>query len=101
MSAVVAIAGFGLAPMAFADDPSWTMPNLIGKDLQFAQDAIQSLTRDQVWYTGSRDLTGQDRMQIVDRNWQVCSSTPRPGSRFTTDTNITFGVVRVDSEICP
>ncbi|TDK99388.1 hypothetical protein EI067_06825 [Mycobacterium paragordonae] len=82
-------------------DPSWTMPNLIGKDLQGAQDAIQSLTNGQVWYSGSKDLTGKGRNQIVDRNWQVCTSVPPPGSTFTTSTSITFGVVRIDTEKCP
>jgi hypothetical protein len=77
------------------------MPNLIGKDLQGAQDAIQSLTRDQVWYTGSTDLTGQGRAQISDRNWVVCSSTPSPGAQFTASTDVTFGVVRIDTESCP
>ncbi|AKS35864.1 PASTA domain-containing protein [Mycolicibacterium goodii] len=97
----VLMAGLGLvaSPPASAE-PSWTMPNLIGMDLQGAQDAIQSLTRGQVWFSSSTDLTGQGRAQFSDRNWQVCSSTPPPGARFTADTDIDFGVVRV-SEECP
>lgn len=91
---------FVLTPSAFAD-PEWTMPDLIGKDLQGAQDAIQSLTDGQVWYTGSTDLTGEGRNQILDRDWVVCSSTPTPGATFTTGTDITFGVVRIDTETCP
>lgn len=77
------------------------MPNLIGMDLQGAQDAIQSLTRDKVWYPGSTDLTGKGRMQISDRNWLVCTSTPPPGAKFTINTKVDFGVVRIDSEQCP
>jgi hypothetical protein len=69
-------------------------------DLQGAQDAIQSLTHGKVWYSSSTDLTGKGRAQIVDRNWIVCSSTPAPGTAFTTTTNIDFGVVR-DTETCP
>ena len=91
--------GLGTAPIAQADQ-SWAMPNLVGKDLQGAQDAIQSLTHDAVWYSSSTDLTGQGRAQIVDRNWTVCSSTPAPGATFTTTTAIDFGVVR-DTEACP
>ena len=64
----------GLASPAMAG--TWTMPNLIGHDLQGAQDAIQSLTSDAVWYSGSTDLTGKGRMQILDRDWVVCTSTP-------------------------
>jgi hypothetical protein len=80
---------------------SWIMPNLIGKNLQDAQDAIQQLTNNEVFYTGSTDLTGQGRNQVMDRNWQVCTSTPAPGESFNRDTAIEFGVVRIDSEACP
>jgi hypothetical protein len=88
-------------PSASAAARSWTMPDLVGKNLQDAQDAIQLLTNNEVFYTGSTDLTGQGRNQIMDRNWQVCSSTPSPGATFTKDTAIDFGVVRIDSESCP
>ena|SRR5258707_7960860 len=96
---VLASAALGLAPQSSAD--SWTMPNLIGHDLQGAQDAIQSLTADAVWYSGSTDLTGKGRMQIDDRNWVVCSSTPAPGATFTESTKVNFGVVKKDIESCP
>lgn len=76
------------------------MPNLVGKDLQSAQDAIQSLTDFAVTYTDSTDLTGKDRMQVSDRHWVVCMSTPAPGEAFTADTEIDFGVVRIE-ETCP
>ncbi|MDG4663703.1 hypothetical protein [Mycobacterium sp. 236(2023)] len=79
---------------------SWTMPNLIGRDLQAAQDAIQALTNFEVSFSTSTDLTGQGRAQIMDRNWQVCSSSPSPGAALTTNTPVDFGVVR-DSESCP
>jgi hypothetical protein len=57
------------------------MPNLIGMDLQGAQHAIQLLTADAVWFSGSTDLTGKGRLQLDDRNWVVCNSTPPPGSK--------------------
>jgi len=98
-AAVVGVA-IAMSPPASAE-PSWTMPNLIGMDLQGAQDAIQSVSGGQVWFSSSTDLTGQDRAQLSDRNWQVCSSTPAPGATFTVNTNIDFGVVRLDSEECP
>jgi hypothetical protein len=87
------------APSTAAPD-EWTMPDLIGKDLQGAQDAIQSLTHSAVTYTDSTDLSGQDRMQVSDRHWMVCTSTPPPGEKFTTETEIDFGVVRLE-ETCP
>ena len=83
-----------------AAEPSWTMPDLIGSDLQGAQDAIQSVSNGEVWLSTSSDLTGKGRAQIVDRNWTVCSSTPAPGATFTVNTEIDFGVVR-DTETCP
>jgi len=99
---VALVAGMAvvLSPPAAAE-PSWTMPNLIGRDLQGAQDTIQSLTLGAVWFSSSTDLTGLGRAQISDRNWQVCSSTPAPGSMFTSSTAIDFGVVRIDTEECP
>ncbi len=77
------------------------MPDLIGANLQDAQDAIQKLTNEEIFYTGSTDLTGQGRNQIIDNNWQVCTSTPAPGEPITKDTKIDFGVVRIDTETCP
>lgn len=102
-SVLIAAATVGVAiafsPAASAE-PTWSMPNLIGMDLQGAQDAIQSLTDGEVWFSSSTDLTGKGRAQISDRNWEVCSSTPPPGAKFTVSTQIDFGVVRV-SEDCP
>ena len=91
--------GLTATPVAHAD-PSWTMPNLVGMDLQGAQDAIQSLTNGQVWLSSSTNLTGKGRAQIMDRNWTVCGSTPAPGVTFRATTSIDFGVVR-DTEKCP
>jgi hypothetical protein len=53
-----------------------------------------------VFFSGSTDLTGQTRMQIHDRNWQVCTSTPPAGTDFTSETDVSFGVVE-ESESCP
>ena len=79
---------------------SWMMPNEIGKTLQAAQDDLQALTGNPGFISTSEDLTGQGRQQIMDRNWQVCSSTPAPGFSFTAQTTVVFGVVR-DTETCP
>lgn len=95
------LAGIGIVLASPASAQTWTMPNMIGKDLQGAQDEIQSITDGKVWYSGSTDLTGRDRMQIIDRAWMVCTSTPPPGAPFTTTTEINFGVVKMDIESCP
>ncbi len=80
---------------------SWVMPDLIGQNLQDAQDAIQALTGNGVFFSGSTDLTGQGRNQVLDRNWQVCTSTPAPGEALSNGTSVEFGVVRIDGESCP
>lgn len=104
---VAAVGAFSLLisiSVAFASPASaqsWAMPNLIGKDLQGAQDEIQSVSDGLVWFSSSTDLTGQGRAQILDRAWVVCSSTPPPGTPFTTTTEIDFGVVKKDIEPCP
>lgn len=79
----------------------WTMPDLRGKGLQDAQDAIQALTNDGIFFTSSHDATGQGRHQLLDSDWQVCTQNVAPGSKITPKTHIDFGVVRVDTEDCP
>ena len=78
----------------------WVMPNLVGQGLQVVQNTIQALTDYKVFFSGSTDLSGQGRMQISDRNWQVCTSTPPPGTTFTEQTSVEFGVVK-EGETCP
>src|SRR5215210_1654697 len=51
---------------------SWRMPDLVGSNLQDAQNAVQDLTEFQVPVTTSHDSTGGGRQQVVDRNWKVC-----------------------------
>ena len=83
------------APMSF------TMPNLIGSSLQAAQDTMQSVTGNPLFYSTSTDLTGEDRNQMVDANWQVCTSSPAPGETFAQGAPVNFGVVRIGVENCP
>jgi hypothetical protein len=79
---------------------TWAMPDLRGHNLQGAQDAIQSLTDEAIWYTSSHDVTGEGRGQWLDRDWKVCTQNVAPGRRIGKGTKIDFGVVRV-SEPCP
>lgn len=83
-----------------SESASFVMPDLRGGNLQAAQDAIQALTGNPIFFSGSTDLTGQGRMQVLDRNWRVCSSTPAPGESYTSKSNVNFGVVK-ESESCP
>ncbi|MCX4671830.1 PASTA domain-containing protein [Streptomyces sp. NBC_01381] len=72
------------------------LPNLVGKSLQDAQDTAQA---NGFYLLDSRDATGMDRFQVLDRNWVVCSQMPEPG-RHPTDVTVTFDVVK-DDESCP
>jgi PASTA domain len=76
------------------------MPNLVGQNLQEAQDAIQKLTDNPLFLTLSTDATGQGRAQVVDSNWKICSQNVKPGDRFTKDTKIEFASVKL-AERCP
>jgi hypothetical protein len=51
---------------------SWTMPDSVGRNLEDAQDAIQALTGNAIFFTKSHDATGRGRHQILDRDWKVC-----------------------------
>jgi hypothetical protein len=79
---------------------SWAMPNLVGRNLQAAQDAMQELTNNPIFFTSSTDATGQGRSQVVDSNWIVCSQNVRPGEPITAETRIELAAVKLD-ERCP
>ncbi len=78
----------------------WEMPDLVGETLQDAQDRIQDVTGGAVLISTSHDLTGQDRNQVLDRNWQVCTQSIAPGEPLTTESEVDFGVVKLE-ESCP
>lgn len=74
-----------------------TVPNFIGMGLQSAQDTAQATG---FYSLKSHDSLGHDRMQILDRDWKVCSQTPTAGTTTATDTELDFGAVKVE-ETCP
>lgn len=88
------------APPPAPAPTTWTMPNLVGANLQDAQDTIQVLTGNALFFTTSTDLTGQSRFQVLDANWQVCSQNVPAGSVFDASAAIDFGVVK-NEESCP
>jgi hypothetical protein len=76
------------------------MPKVVGTGLQDAQNQIQALTGDEIFYTASHDESGAGRLQILDANWKVCSQNIRPGATITKDSRIDFGAVKLE-ESCP
>lgn len=76
---------------------TFTMPTLVGQNLQLAQDILQdkgSFLMDQ------EDASGLDRVQVNDSNWQVCSQSPKAGKKTSVDTVVTLSAVKLD-ESCP
>lgn len=72
------------------------LPNLVGQQLQAAQDAAQAAG---FYLLSSHDATGASRMQVLDRNWKVCSQSPAPGAVDPSET-VDFGTVKIE-ETCP
>jgi hypothetical protein len=60
-----------------AEEDQAIMPDVVCLDLQTAQDTIQEAG---VFFSRSHDATGDDRMQLLDSNWQVVAQTPAPGT---------------------
>lgn len=54
---------------------SGTMPNLVGKSVKVAREALPSNTSLTV-----EDSSGQGRMVLVESNWSVCSVSPKAGT---------------------
>jgi hypothetical protein len=76
------------------------MPNEVGKGLQAAQDDIQRVSGNPVFFSHSTDATGAGRHQILDRDWKVCTQNVAAGATANLDTYISFAVVRT-TENCP
>ncbi|SNX66490.1 PASTA domain-containing protein [Streptomyces sp. TLI_55] len=72
-----------------------TLPDLVGQDLQAAQDEAQAAG---FYVLDDQDASGQGRLQIYDRNWTVCSQEPQAGTH-PTDTPVTLYAVK-DDESC-
>lgn len=80
-----------------AGDPAIAVPDFVGMGLQEAQDAAQAAG---FFLLTSHDNTGAGRMQILDRNWQVCDQNPAAGETIPASTELDFGTVKLE-ESCP
>ena len=66
----------GVNPLGGTSPEDFLMPNVICMNLQEAQDKIQDHG---VFYSRSRDATGRNRSQFIDRNWIVVKQSPAVG----------------------
>lgn len=73
-----------------------SLPDMTGKGLQSAQDQAQEAG---FYSLTSHDALGRGRNQILDRQWKVCSQTPKPGEH-STDTKVDFATVKLEED-CP
>ncbi|MDO9410063.1 PASTA domain-containing protein [Patulibacter sp.] len=63
------------------------VPNVVGlRDLQLSQDTLQAAG---FYFMDQEDATGQDRAQLLDRNWVVTRQSPKAGECVDTSTTIT------------
>lgn len=74
-----------------------TVPDFVGMGLQSAQDTAQ---KQDFYHLTSHDSLGRARMQILDRDWKVCSQNVKAGTTTATNTKLDFGAVKLD-ETCP
>jgi len=73
------------------------MPNLVGENLQLAQDRLQALGS---YLVDQQDAAGLNRVQAIDSNWKVCSQKPAPRTKVPVDTMVILAAVKL-SEQCP
>lgn len=85
------------APRTTTAAPVEKVPRFVGMGLQSAQDAAEAAGFARLT---SHDSAGRDRMQILDRDWKVCSQRPAAGTAVRTDTKLDFGAVKT-GEDCP
>ncbi|MEU1106403.1 hypothetical protein ABZ408_36425 [Streptomyces tibetensis] len=78
------------------DQKAATLPDMIGKGLQSAQDQAQASG---FYNLNSHDVLGRGRMQAFDRTCKICSQTSTPGEH-PTDTKVDFATVKLE-ETCP
>ena len=84
-------------PSAPAAPEKFTMPKLVGKNLQLAQDMLQ---KEGSYLMDQKDALGLDRFQINDSNWKVCKQSPKAGKKVVVDTMVTLTSVKL-TEDCP
>lgn len=76
---------------------TFAVPALVGRNLQRAQDQLQSVGS---YVLDQRDALGLHRFQILDSNWKVCSQSPAPGTEVKLAHVVTLAAVKLN-ESCP
>jgi hypothetical protein len=75
----------------------FTMPSLVGQNLQLSQDKLQALGS---YLMDQQDAAGLGRIQVIDSNWTVCKQDPAPGATVPLEAIVTLAAVKL-AEQCP
>lgn len=70
----------------------FTMPRVVGMNLQEAQDLLQSKGS---YLMDQTDYKGLSRFQILDSQWKVCAQSPSPGKKVPISTIVTLSSVKL------
>lgn len=113
VAALIGISALGAAAGGDADDEvassappaeaptaapeTFAMPDVVGINLQEAQDSLQSLGS---YFMDQEDASGEGRVQLVDSNWTVCTQEPAPGTEVPIEATVMLAAVK-DDESCP
>ena len=73
-------------------EAKFTMPKLVGMNLQLAQDLLQSKGS---YILDQEDFKGLSRFQINDSNWKVCKQSPAPGKSVPVSSVVTLYSVKL------
>lgn len=84
-------------PEPSEEPATFEMPDVVGMNLQEAQDLLQSLGS---YMLDQQDASGEDRLQLLDSNWKVCSQQPAPGVESPLEATVVLASVKSD-EYCP
>ena len=71
---------------------TFTMPALVGANLQDAQDMLQALGS---YLMTQTDATGMERFQVLDSGWKVCGQRPRAGAEVSVEKMVELFVVKL------
>jgi hypothetical protein len=82
---------------AIAIHASFRMPNVVGMNLQAAQDKLQSLGS---YLMDQQDASGRHRIQVLDSDWKVCTQEPAAGRTVLATTVVRLASVKLN-ERCP
>jgi nucleoid-associated protein YgaU len=85
------------APVAAAVPEVFGMPDVVGVNLQLAQDRLQALGS---YLLDQEDAAGLNRLQVNDSNWKVCAQKPAPGKTVPLETMVLLTSVKL-AEQCP